>query len=450
VAQLSASVTHEGLSWPAGTWVVPMDQPFAELARQVLEVQRYPDLREYPEGPPEQPYDAAGWTLPAQMGVRVVAATQPLSDEAKAAVRPVRAEPLAWDAAVADASPFDAAPGVGFDDQRVAAAIRPPAGRIAGSGPALLLDPAQNNSFKALNAAWDAGASVRFSVERGGRYVVTGLADATARKLVSDLALRAERGPAAGTPLPRPRIALYRPWTASMDEGWSRWTLERYGFRFGSLYDADVRAGGLGGRYDVIVLPAERASSLKQGFAKGTVPERYVGGLGDEGVRELDAYVRDGGTLVCTNQASDFCIRELHLPAVNAVGTLPRDTFFAAGSILRVHAETGHQVMAGMSPEADIFFDRSPVFDTTAGFQGAVLASYAKSGSPLVSGYLLGERHLQGKAAALDVRHGDGRVILLGFRPQWRGQPWASFRVLFNSVLFHGEVARSAGGREEG
>jgi hypothetical protein len=79
-----------------------------------------------------------------------------------------------------------------------------------------------------------------------------------------------------------------------------------------------------------------------------------------------------------------------------------------------------------------------------------VLASYAEEGSPLVSGYLLGEHRLQGKAAALDVRHGDGHVVLLGFRPQWRGQPWGSFRVLFNSVLFHGAVARSAGGRGEG
>ncbi|NJD17832.1 MAG: hypothetical protein FIA95_00890, partial [Gemmatimonadetes bacterium] len=157
VSQLSAPVTHEGLKWPAGTWAIPMDQPFAELARQVLEVQRYPDLREYPAGPPEQPYDAAGWTLPALMGVRVVGATQPLAEEAKQALRPLSARATPWDAAVADASPFDAAPSVGFADHPVAAALRPPEGRITGSGPALLLDPAEHNSFKAHNAARDAG-----------------------------------------------------------------------------------------------------------------------------------------------------------------------------------------------------------------------------------------------------------------------------------------------------
>lgn len=446
VAQLAAAVTHEGIAWPAGTWVIPMDQPFAELARQVLEVQEYPDLREYPEGPPEQPYDAAGWTLPAQMGVKVVAATQPLSPEAKAALRPLSADAAAWDAEAADAAPFDAAPGVGFDDNPVAAAIRPLPGRLTGSGAALHLDPAQNNSFRALNAAWDAGATVRFAAEDGGRYVVTGLSDATARRLVDDLALRAARGPVAGTVLPRPRVGLYRPWTASMDEGWSRWLLERYGFAFAGLHDADVRAGELRDRYDVVVLPAERAGSLKDGFAKGTVPERYVGGLGDGGVRALDAFVRGGGTLVCMNQASELCIRELHLLVVNVVGPLPRDTFFASGSILQVEPDPVHPVMAGMPERAAVFFDRSPVFETGEGFDGTVLASYGEAGSPLLSGYLLGEKHLQGKAAAVDVRYGEGHVILLGFRPQWRGQPWASFRVLFNSVLFHGEVARNAAG----
>ena len=443
VSQLTRPVRHEGIAYPAGTWVIPMDQPFAELARQVLEVQVYPDLREYPDGPPEQPYDAAGWTLPYQMGVHVVAATQPLGDEERGAMKPLRAEALTWDAEAADASPFDAAPGVGFDDQPVAAAIRPLPGRVTGSGAALILDPAQNNTFRALNAAWDAGATVRFA---GGQYVVSGLADATARRLVDDLALRARRGNASGTVLPRARVGLYRPWTASMDEGWTRWLLERFGFAFASVYDADMRAGDLRSRYDVLVLPAERAASLKQGFAKGSVPERYVGGLGEEGIRALADFVEAGGTLVCMNQASDLCIDELHLPVANATRGVGRDEFFGSGTVLRVHAEVAHPVMAGMAEESDVFFDRSPVFEAGEGFDGTVLASYAEAGTPLTSGYLLGEKLLQGKAAAVDVRHGKGHVVLIGFRPQWRGQPWASFRVLFNAVLFHGAVAEAAAG----
>lgn len=448
VSELGEAVTHEGIGYPAGTWVIPMDQPFAELVRQVLEVQTYPDLREYPEGPPEQPYDAAGWTLPLQMGVRVVAATQPLPDALRAELRPLAGEPTAWDAETDDASPFDAAPGVGFDDHPVATAIRPPAGRISGGGSALRLDPAQNNTFRALNEAWEAGASVRWSPEGGGTYIVSGLGDGTVRDLADALALQAARGPTAGLELPRPRTALYRPWTASMDEGWTRWLLEQYRFAFTNLYDADVRAGDLRSRYDVIVLPAERAGSLRDGFQRGSVPERYAGGLGAEGVRALDAFVRDGGTLVCTNQASALCIDALHLPVRNVVAGLARDAFYSSGSIFEVRADTAHPVMAGMPARAPVFFDRGPVFTTEEGFEGAVLASYPAEGSPLLSGYLLGEEHLQGQAAAVDVRHGAGHVVLIGFRPQWRGQPWGSFRVLFNSLLYHGPVAASHPGTE--
>ncbi|HSM59312.1 MAG TPA: hypothetical protein VK849_00890, partial [Longimicrobiales bacterium] len=275
-----------------------------------------------------------------------------------------------------------------------------------------------------------------------------GLADGTARGLVDDLALQATRGPATGTALPRPRVGLYRPWTASMDEGWTRWLLERYGFAFSSLSTADVRAGDLRARYDVIALPAERPATLTDGFAAGSVPPRYAGGLGEAGIRALDAFVRDGGTLVCPNQASDLCIAALHLPVTNAVASLERDEFFSSGSILEVRVDAAHPVMAGMPERAKVFFDRGPVFSPDEGFEGAVLAAYDREGSPLQSGYLLGERHLQGLAAAVDVRLGGGHVLLLGFRPQWRGQPFGTFRVLFNALLFHGDVAAGAAGTE--
>ena len=424
-----------------------MDQPFAELARQVLEVQSYPDLREYPEGPPEQPYDAAGWTLGYQMGVRIVEATEPLTESVREVLREVAVQPLTWDADVEDAAPFDAVPGVGFDDHPVAAGIRPAPGRITGSGGALRLDPAQNNTFRALNAAWDHGANVSYDAA-GTDYVVSGLGDADARRLVEDLSLQATRGPVGGTPLARPRVGLYRPWTASMDEGWTRWLLENHGFEFANLANADVRAGELAGRYDVIVLPADRPTSLLEGFARGSVPPRYSGGLGEVGVRALDAFVRDGGTLLCMNQASDLCISELHLPVTNVTDGLGRDVFFSSGSLLEARMDDTHPVMAGMPERGAIFFDRSPVFLPGDDFEGAVLAQYAPEGSPLLSGYLLGEEHLQGLAAAVDVRHGEGHVILLGFRPQWRGQPRSTFRVLFNSVLFHGAMSAEAEGAD--
>ena len=159
------------------------------------------------------------------------------------------------------------------------------------------------------------------------------------------------------------------------------------------------------------------------------MPPRYAGGVGDAGARALDAFVRAGGTLVCLNESANFAIGALDLPVKNVVAGVARKDFFASGSILEVITDPAHPLMAGMPERAKVFVDDSPVFTTLEGFEGAALAKYASSGSPRLSGYLLGEKYLQGNAAALDVKHGRGHVVLIGFRPQWRGQPFGTFRV---------------------
>ena len=204
--------------------------------------------------------------------------------------------------------------------------------------------------------------------------------------------------------------------------------------------------GDLNARFDVILIASERTATIMNGFAPGTVPPRYEGGIGADGVRAIDAFVRAGGTLVAFSSGTDFAIKQLHLPVKNDLEGVARRDFFSGGSIMEVTTDPAHPVMAGMPAKAAVFVDGSPAFSTLPGFEGAVLASYAPTGSPLLSGYLLGEKFLQGKAAALDVRHGRGHVVLLGFRPQWRGQPFGTFKVVFNAVLFAGEVARGAKG----
>ena len=449
VHQLQSPVSIEGNTYPEGTWVIPMNQEFAELARNVLEIQSYPDLRASEDAPPEQPYDVAGWTLPYQFDVEVIEVTTPLSDDVRAAMKPVEGKVADWRPAFRDnvdpasreidAAPFDSAPGLGFDTDAVAAGIVPPAGEVTGSGAALALSPAQNNAFRVVNRAWREGGRVRF---RDGRYVVTGLSDQVAR----ELHLRAERCGASGTSLPRPRIGLYRPWRPSMDEGWTRWLLKQYDFDFTNLRDADFHSRPLGDRFDVILFADVDAKTILEGFQPGSVPPRYAGGIGSRGVRALGEFVEAGGTLVCFNRSSAFAVKELNLPVKNVVADLDSKSFYVGGSLLEVAVDTVHPVMAGMPGRASVFVGRSPVFTTTEGFEGAALAKYQEAGSPLLSGYLLGEEHINGFAAALDVRHGKGHVVLLGFRPQWRGQPFGTFRIVFNSALFHGEHAAKAVG----
>ena len=226
-----------------------------------------------------------------------------------------------------------------------------------------------------------------------------------------------------------------------MDEGWTRWLFETYDFEFTGLYNPDVLAGGLGDRYDVIIVADMGAGQIVNGFTRGSVPPRYEGGIGARGVRELDAFVRAGGTLVTLNNASMFAIEQLHLPVRNVTADLEPSDYFMSGSIVEMEVDPSHPVMSGMPSRAKIVVGRSPVFTTEDGFKGAVLAKYPADGSPLLSGYLLGEEHLQGYPAALEVTHGDGRVLLLGMKPQWRGQPFGNFRILFNAALYTAGVA---------
>ena len=437
VSRLTSDETIEGERFPEGTWVVPADQEFAALAREVLDVQRYPEIRETPGGPLDQPYDAAGWTLPLSMGVRTVYVQTPLSEELRRRMKLVadppgeKIKPSPYSSAKgSDAQPFDTVPGIGFDSEPMAKAIVPPAGRIAGFGPALAVSPAENNAFKAINRAWKAGASIRFD---RGRYVISGLTEAAQASLVDALAIQAERVTEPAGVARKPRLGLFLANT-SMDEGWTRWVLEQYEFQFTRVSGADIQAGSLRDRIDVLMVTDEPQGALQGGGRGGRGGGGEQAAANDARASAVETFVREGGTLVCFNRSAAFAIARLKLPVKDVTAGLDRQSFFAGTSLLNVVIDAGQQVMAGMPERAAVFFSSSPVFEPLEGFNGTVLARYPESGV-LASGFLLGESVVAGKIAALDVPYGNGRVILLGFRPQWRGQPFGTFRVIFNALL---------------
>jgi hypothetical protein len=304
-----------------------------------------------------------------------------------------------------------------------------------------------------MNRARKMGGTVRFIAasdsEESGRYAVSGISRADQDALVSDYALRSSRSSTSGGTGISTRVGLYRPWAPSIDEGWTRWLLERNGFEFTNLRNHHIGQGDLRRRFDVIVIPDIRPGTIMDGNAKGSTRPQYSGGLGPDGVRMLDEFVRHGGTLVTLNRSSTFAIEQLHLAVKDVVEPLERSEYFVGASILQVDVDSSHPIMSGMAARARIFVDRSPVFTTLEGFEGSALATYQKAGSPLSSGYMLGEKYLNGYAAALDVHHGAGHVILLGFRPQWRGQTFGTFKVLFNAALYGGDFSKTGSGNAE-
>jgi hypothetical protein len=236
------------------------------------------------------------------------------------------------------------------------------------------------------------------------------------------------------------RNALYKSHVPSMDEGWTRWVLENERDRrcvsYSSLLDAEVRAASLRAKYDTIIIPDQSRNTILNGHRKGAMPEEYTGGLGEQGVKALREFVEQGGTLICLNRASDFAIEQFKLPVRNVVDGLPRTEFYVPGSILRIELKANDPITKGMPKESIAWVENSPVFEVLelSTLEMRVIAWYPKDKDPLLSGWLLGGDRIKGKAALVEVGMGKGRIILFGFRPQYRGQSLATYPLFFNAI----------------
>ena len=406
----------EGNQFPAGSYVIPAAQAFRPHVVDLLERQVYPHREMYAGGPPEPPYDLSGWTLPIQMGVDVTRIEQPTD---------LPTQPI--DSATVEPGQVTGDASFGW-----LLSARPNASVLATNR--LLAEGARVHraaaSVTVAGEEYDAGA---FIVEAG-----SGTGDqvaSLARELGIDFVGLAERPGVSLIALEQPRIGLYKSWVPNMDEGWTRWLLERYEFPVDTLHDADIRSGDLS-RYHAIILPDQDPETLLDGHEAGSMPDDYVGGLEAEGAAALQRYVEGGGRLIALDAAADFAIEQFDLPVRDAVAEVPSEQFFIPGSLIAVDVDATDPGAWGMRPEAAAFFVRSRAFDVADGAPNAdVIARYAGD-NLLLSGWELGANDfLAGKPAAVRVGVGDGEVVLIGFRPQFRGQPRATYKLLFNPLL---------------
>jgi hypothetical protein len=431
VHQARSEFQAAGTTYAAGSYVLFTAQAFRPYLMDLMEPQAYPDRRRYAGGPPDPPYDLAGWTLPIQMGVQV-----DRIDEAFA----VRAD--AVDEARVAAGSVSGSGSWGFALSR-----RPNASAVAANR--LLADGATvhwaTGPFTADGQAFEAGTAV---IEAGG--AAAGSIEGLASDFGLDFTRLASRPDIALEELRTPRIAMYKSWMPNMDEGWTRWVLEQYGFPVDTLHDADLQTVDLSG-YDAVILPSQDAGDILNGHAVGTMPEGYTGGVGLEGAAALRSFVEGGGTLVALDHAGDFAIQQFGLPVRNVLADMGDDQFFIPGSLIAIDVDTDHPAAHGMQEEAAAFFVRSSAYEPVAltgmGEGGReeldqqapepdveMFARYAER-NLLLSGWAMGEdRFLAGNGAAARAGLGEGEVILLGFRTQFRGQPRGTFKLLFNAL----------------
>jgi hypothetical protein len=235
-------------------------------------------------------------------------------------------------------------------------------------------------------------------------------------------------GPAA------PRVGLYRSYASPIDEGWTRWVFDTWKVPYVSVVDSVVRAGKLADAFDVIVLPDQSPHELLEGLPR-QYPPPYAGGLGPDGVRALRQFVTAGGTLVALNDASRFAVQQLLLPVRNVLEGVADDEFYAPGSIFRLELDATDPLARGVPAQSIAWYESGPAFEVLDTSAARVVARYPSDPDKvLLSGWVLHPERVAGRAALVVAKLAAGRVVLFGFRPQYRGQSIATYPLLFNSL----------------
>jgi hypothetical protein len=406
-----------------GDFWIPLAQPYGKFVSEMFETQRYPEVKLVAGKEIVRPYDVSAWSLPLMMGVEVERANLP---DGLARYRPVG---LPAPATVATAVAL--APGSPENAKVVNAALRTKAGTVSIARTALSQGGRQ----------WPAG-TVFFDVE----------AARAAAPVIPDSAVEWVSVPGVPPALEKlraPRVGLYKPWAASMDEGWTRWVLEQYGFDPKSVDNKTVRAGKLAEKFDAIVLPDVSKEIIATGRPRvddgemryfAELPTEYAGGLEKAGAKALTDFVESGGTLVAFDSSCDWVIDNFNIPVRNLLYRAKSDDFSSAGALVRIRVEPGHPVTYGLPSDVAAFIDDATVFQTALGgaeLERSVLASYPDSPRDvLLSGWIRGEDRLARHAAVVATTYGKGKIVLLGFRPQHRAQTHGTFPFVFNALYW--------------
>jgi hypothetical protein len=416
-------VTVGRTTYPAGTHVIPAAQPYHAFLRTMLRPQRYPEVVPYVGGPIIPPYDVTAWSLPILMGVAI--------DEVDLDITGILSEidALTW----------------------------PPTSIAVASGGYLLshsIDTVATAVNRVLAAGHDAYWLAEPTSGRPGDVWLPpeGLAPSELQALTDELHLQVEalaaRPAGKAYRLQAPRVGLYKPWVASMDEGWTRFVLENYEFDHVNLVNKDFEKSAFADKVDVVLLPDVDKSILEKGKPSdpqaarfwSELPEDYRGGIGAEGGEALLEWVGEGGTLVALDSSTEYVIELFDLPVVNVLEKTSRDDFSAPGTMLRLLVDTTHPLGYGLRPEEAGYFARSPAFRTGlphGKIDRRVIARYPDHRDDIrVSGYIKGADKLERRAAMVELDYGDGKIVLIGFRPQHRAQPLRTFKLLFNALYW--------------
>ncbi|MBI1875093.1 MAG: hypothetical protein HYS05_14560 [Acidobacteria bacterium] len=494
IHQATAAFTAGGKSYPAGSHVIKLAQPYGSFAKTMLERQVYPDLRLFPGGPPKPPYDVIGHTLGMLMGVAVESIDQPF-DATLQQVRDLKPAPSTSSGQAAAPMParpkwayvFGPESNAGFKAVAKLQKANVPVFRAA--------KETQLNGKTLAPGTWivPSGEQASRILEEVSRQ--TGL-----QVMGTDRALSVD-----GYRLkPGTRVGLWKA-ANNMPAGWLWWLFEQYDFNHQLISSKDFAGelSALSAKFDTIVLPS---GTTRDRIVRGLDPRQndkeweWAYGVGEAGWTKLRDWVKNGGTLVAIGSATETARELLDLPiertlpevvrrrggaegsgpspastgsgqagsgqvgGVQASGAAvdralkdafssparliatlrervvdPESLFYCPGSLLNNQFDTKHPVGFGMPAEWPVFFETDQAYRLKPGFEipSAVVARYPEKGPILASGWLLGEDFLLDQANVVAFRVGKGYVVTLASEVDYRAQPRATFKLIFNAI-FHG------------
>jgi hypothetical protein len=411
--------------YPANSYIIYLAQPNGRYVKDLMEEQSYPDLRKSRTEAPLTPYDVAGWTLPYLMGVKSYQINKPFTiNSAQLKDANYQTGKVNGD----NGKYFLARAGLNVNSTLI--------NRLHKQNIPVFWN---TQSMELNGKAYNQG-SVIIEVNEKSKEVV--------KKAVDDLHLQVdivdqiERDKLKE--IRKITVGLYQPWTASMDEGWTRLLLENYEFNFVVMHNKDFKDKKLIQKYNAIIFPDMSGEIIKNGKPGGESarfsrprPAEYDSGIGKIGLENLKNYVeKDGGYVITLGQACNFAIDDLGVRVTNTLKNLSRQEFFCPGSLVKITIDNTQPIGYGMETDNIGYISDNIAFATSTPFgkfdRNIVVRFPDKE--LLKSGFLLGEDYLFKRAAVVDVTQKKGHVVLFGFKVQNRHWTFGTFKLLFNAI----------------
>ena len=416
-------VEPEPVTYAAGSFIIPSAQRGRPALIDLLEPRNPGTSRAYPDGPYARRYDSAAYTISMKMGVDVVRVD----------------------------TEFDAT------IEMVEAAMTPLPAAVGRARRSYALDPRINATYLAVNRLLADGIEVVRSAESmrtdagelpPGAFMIW-RRDGDIHERLSQLSqeLRvpvfadAESTGGDGIPLEigAARIGLYKPWQASMDEGWTRLLLDNYEFPYENVDNARMREGDLNADFEVLIIPSGiSVERMLEGISEERIMEPYAGGMGEEGIEAMIAFVDNGGTLLTFESSDEVVLERFEVSVKNSLEGLRQPDFYLPASLLNLEVNNDHPLGYGMGDTAYGFFGGGRAYEpdgwNAAAGNMRVVATYPEEDEVLASGQLIGSDYLAGRGAIVEVERGAGRIVMYGFRVQHRAQTNGTFKLLFNAL----------------